>query len=445
MFGPPRNSRKRCIADKHLPNPECYAIRSTVPEHLRAGWSLRVVAECGGAKMLGVKPVVKLVLVVSVVSLIGWWMIRAFSGAAKMKHLRKLLGDEWIERNVVDGEPKHALGRWYQKSPESSVIRYTEDLADFVLNNDALKCDTARLATKLKSEFVDTIVELGYAVFLAKRGCAVTMEPTAPKAGPDLLVVKDESHYVEVRKVGLDEDHRTVDAATEDVFGRLCDTPSRYRIVLSMTSDYTAFSPKLKQASRRVASVLRDLEEKKLPKAVLYYHGPNDWIVREYDLRDMQFDYADGAKLAVQMQEFEWAGGAHFVARFCDSGERQDRTHVAVLSLGAAPRPLQPDQTYLRLRGILNKKREQIPKNSRGVILLEISALAKLMVDEFTISRTLYGDVLVNPVAAAGGVSYDWDMRRAPNGFFLGTSRVSAVVVETVNVGSEDVTFSHTV
>jgi hypothetical protein len=90
------------------------------------------------------------------------------------------------------------------------------------------------------------------------------MEPTAPKSGPDLLVVKDESYYVEVRKVGLDEEHRTVDAATEDVFARLCATPSRYSIVLSMTNDYTAFSRKLKQASRRVATVLKDLEAKNL-------------------------------------------------------------------------------------------------------------------------------------------------------------------------------------
>jgi hypothetical protein len=276
--------------------------------------------------------------------------------------------------------------------PDSSVIRYTEDFADFALNNGAVKCDASRLATKLKGEFVDTIVELGYAVFLAKRGCVVTMEPTAPKAGPDLLVVKDESYYVEMRKVGLDEEHRTVDAATEDVFARLCGTASRYDIVLSMTSKYVAFSPELKKASRRVVSVLRDLEEKKLPEAVLYYHGPNDWVVRDHDVRKVEFDYSDGTKLAAQIQEFERAGQARFVAHFYDSGERRERTHVSVLSLGEDPGPLQADQTYLRLRGILNKKREQLPKTSRGVILIEISALAKLMVDEFTILRTLYGE-----------------------------------------------------
>jgi hypothetical protein len=128
-----------------------------------------------------------------------------------------------------------------------------------------------------------------------------------PKSGPDSLVVKGESYNVEIRRVGLDEDHAAVDASTEDVFTRLCGMPSRYSIALSMTHDYTAYSPQLKQASRRVASVLKDLEAKNLPEATLYYHGPKDWVVREQDVRNMEFDYLEGEKLAIQMQEFEEA------------------------------------------------------------------------------------------------------------------------------------------
>ena len=115
------------------------------------------------------------------------------------------------------------------------------------------------------------------------------------------------------------------------------------------------------------------------------------------------------------------------------------------MSLGDNPGPLQPDQTYLRLRGILNKKREQIPKNSRGVILLEISDLAKLMVDHYTLSNALYGDLMFGLTPASGGEGFDSDMSRKSNGFFLGTSRVSAVVVETVRVGAEEITFTRQV
>jgi hypothetical protein len=384
--------------------------------------------------------------VTCVAGLIGWLVIRArCPRAVKIKQLRRLLGYEWVEQNVVCADPQHPLGRLYRKSPESSVIRYAEELADFVLNKRAVKCDVPRLASKLKGEFVDTLVELRYAVFLARRGCDVTMEPTAPKSGPDLLAVKGDSYYVEMKRVGLDEDHTAVDAATEDVFTRFCSMPSRYSIVISMTRDYTAYSPQLKRSSRRVASVLKDLEAKNLPEATLYYHGPKDWVVREQDVRNMEFDYADREKLAAQMQEFERAGQARFVARFYDSGEQRDRTPVSLLSLGDNPGALQPDQTYQRLRGILNKKREQLPKNSRGMILLEISDLAKLMVNHYTLSAALYGDLVFSMTPAAGGEGFESDMSRKSNGFFLGTSRVSAVVVETVRVSAEEMTFTRKV
>ena len=33
------------------------------------------------------------------------------------------------------------------------MLRYTEELADFVLNGGPVNCDTSRLASKLKGEF----------------------------------------------------------------------------------------------------------------------------------------------------------------------------------------------------------------------------------------------------------------------------------------------------
>ena len=51
--------------------------------------------------MFRVKPVMKFVLVTCVSGLVGWWVIRTLSGVVTMKQLRKLLGDEWIEENVV--------------------------------------------------------------------------------------------------------------------------------------------------------------------------------------------------------------------------------------------------------------------------------------------------------------------------------------------------------
>jgi hypothetical protein len=391
-----------------------------------------------------VKKILHLVLVTAVVGVIGWRLIRAFSREEAMQNLRALLGKEWMEREVLCAEPKHPLGKWYRKSPDNPVTRYTDELVGFALNG-AVKCDTARLADKLSAEFVETLTELGYAVFLAERGFQVTMEPTAPAAGPDLLAMKEAPYYVEVRKVGLDEAHAAADMATEDVFERLCNTPSRHCVVISMTPEYSAHSPELKRAVRVVRSTLQDLGKRQVPQATLYYHGPEDHSLREGEEVEAHYDYADPKKLAMQIRDEEWKRNARYVARFDDAGHESVRTAVGVLPLGPDPHVLEPDETYLRLKSILKKKQKQLPKGSSGIILLNITDLAKLMVGEFTLARTLYGDLLVTFRAGAGGEDFPHDLNRKPNGFFMATTRVSAVVIETVAIGVDAVQVSREV
>ena len=55
--------------------------------------------------------------------------------------------------------------------------------------------------------------------------------------------------------------------------------------------------------------------------------------------------------------------------------------------------------------------------------------------DEFTIERALYGDLVVT--FGTGEEGFPHDLKRKPNGYFMGTSRVSAVVIEKgeVSVG----------
>jgi hypothetical protein len=111
-----------------------------------------------------------------------------------------------------------------------------------------------------------------------------------------------------------------------------------------------------------------------------------------------------------------------------------------VLPLGAPRHQLQPDETYLRLRTILRKKQKQLPKASPGIILLEISDLGKLLVDEFTLARAPYGDLVVTFGRSEEGFPHD--LNRKPNGFFLGTSRVSAVVIEKAQIETDRVLVS---
>ena len=359
-----------------------------------------------------------------------------------MENLRKLFGDEWIEREVLCAEPDHLLGKWHKKSPENPVMRYSDELVGVVLKGDQVECDTTRLASKLKGEFVDTLTELGYAAFLADQGCHVVMEPMAPEAGPDLLAEKDRQYYVEIRKVGLDEAHAAADLATVDVFERLCSTPSRHSVVISMTEEYSAHSPELKKAVRLVRNSLQDLGRRQVPRATLYYHGPEDYSLCEGGEGEPKYDYEDGEKLVAQIRDEEWKRNARFKARFDDTGQESSRTAVGVLPLGPHLHRVEPDQTYLRLRSILRKKQKQLPKGASGIIVLEITDLAKLMVDEFTLAAALYGDLQVILRAESG---FPHDTNRRPNGFFMGTSRVSAVVIERVKIDADRVSVSREV
>jgi hypothetical protein len=232
-----------------------------------------------------------------------------------MKNLRKLFGDDWFEREGLGPEPQHLLGKWHKKNADNPVTKRTEELVGYALQGDVLKCDVRRLATKLQGEFVDTLVELGYAVFLLKQGLEVTMEPTAPLAGPDLRAVKDSEYFVEIRRVRLDEARAAADMATEDVFERLVKVPSRHSVVISMTDEYSAHSPELKRAVRLVRTILDDLEKRGVTKAILYYHNPDDYSLREGEEVEARYDYTDAKRLAEQIRDEEWKRDARFVAR----------------------------------------------------------------------------------------------------------------------------------
>jgi hypothetical protein len=350
-----------------------------------------------------------------------------------VENLRKLLGENWINREVVCAEPTHLLGRWYKKDPDNPVTRHVERLLDYILNRDGVRCDAERLGAKVKGEFLDTLVEMDYAVFLGERGLQVTMEPCAPDAGPDLLAVRDFEYFIEIKRVRLDEARAAADAATEDVFRRLCQTPSRYSIIISMTDEYTAYSAQLKGAVRAVAQVLRELGERNVQEATLYYRGPKDRTVANGPEGEPLFDYSDAHKLAAQVDQLEQRRNTRFVARFNDTGADSPRTVVAVHPLGPNPGLLVPDETYLRLRDILKKKREQLPRGSRGLVLLDMTDLTKLMIDQETIQRAVYGDLVFRVRQKPDG-GFEDDMFRKPNGFFMRTSRMSAVVVQQTSL-----------
>ena len=81
-------------------------------------------------------------------------------------------------------------------------------------------------------------------------------------------------------------------------------------------------------------------------------------------------------------------------------------------------------------------------RERRGSLFWRFRVLEKLMIDEFTLSAALYGDLQMR---IRGEPGFPHDLNRKPNGFFIGTTRVSAVVIERMNINPDRVSVNREV
>lgn len=342
-------------------------------------------------------------------------------------YLRKLLGDSWVDTEVFGNEPSHWLGLWQKKNPDNVWVRYSEQLAKALLTSNGISFDAETLANKLRSETdcIPTLAEMEWASFLAEKGFAITIEPTAPLRGPDLRADWDGvSFFVEVRTVGFSEDEDRRDAVTKEVFAILNVTPSQYRVMLTVSDEYEPGSDKLKQAIAAVLTSLNVLRDRGERKATLHFAGKNDAV--------LLFPGTNSSGKYSGILE-----RADFVAQFEQLDKEQSGTPASFFE--PLKHPPEPVKDHERLRNILHNKRKQLPSGSRGVIVLDVSEL--LMLSDFSVERALYGDWLVAFPLVKGpeepvGETISWRNRR---GFLLHTSRVSAVVIQRRSVENEEV------
>ncbi len=132
----------------------------------------------------------------------------------EMKYLRELLGDGWVDSQIVANKGSHRLGQWHKRNPDDPWLRYSENLVRDVLTNRNIAFKREILAHKLKSkgDFVPTLAEMESAIRLAREGFTVTLEPTAPEKGPDIRAdLKGVPYFVEVRTVGFSEEENVRD------------------------------------------------------------------------------------------------------------------------------------------------------------------------------------------------------------------------------------------
>jgi hypothetical protein len=255
-------------------------------------------------------------------------------------------------------------------------------------------------------------------VFLLGHGCSVVLEPTAPQRGPDMRAdYEEKSYHVEVRAVGDSEDDEQFNAVSSEIFARLNQTPSRFTVSVTVGEEYNAGSGALRKATEALVNAIELLNERGWKNGILF-HSCHGTLLNP------------GRSLNAKEQEL--VEKAELIATFNDSRADQQRTPASVA------RPVkhfpEPDQTHERLKKILNKKRTQLPENSRGIIVFDVSDL--FMVSDFSIDSALYGDLVVRLTApfTPGGPIEEPTAFRNGRGFFGRSSRVSAVVFQTRHV-----------
>ena len=341
-----------------------------------------------------------------------------------LPYLRKLLGDAWVDEQIFSEKPVHLLGRWQKKNANNTWVRYTEELAKVILTSGRVKFNPEVLAQKLKEDYVPTLAEMDSAVFLVRQGFEVTVEPYAPEKGPDLRADSDGvAYFVEVRAVGFSEEEERVDLVTKEIFTRLGPVPSSYHVDVEFGEEYAANTPELGRAIDSVLESLEYLKNEQPERATLHYLSPEKAMLTPGGGFDASFaPHSERQKLYKEIAE-----KAQFVARFNDLGAvKQGTATSASRQLKLPPEPL---KTHERLKKILKKKKNQLPKGERGILLLEASEL--FMLDEFTVESALYGDLVVEfqPVKSPDEKVGEPTARRNNQGFFRDTSRASAIVM----------------
>lgn len=292
------------------------------------------------------------------------------------------------------------------------------------LTSDQIKFNPETLANKLKAEYVSTVAEMESAVFLAQQGFAVTVEPTAPERGPDLRAeLGGIPYFVEIRRVGFAEEEDRVNSVSEEIFSQLKTVPSSYAVNVTLGDGYTANSPELNRAIAKIIHSIKLLNERRQKKATLYCSTVDEPMLN----LGGDFDSSAPALGEKKKQRQSIADNADLIVRFADLGKEQSGTPAfLVRKLKLPPEPV---NTHERLKRILQKKRSQLPRNSRGIVTLEVSEL--FMLDDFSVESALYGDLVVqfSAVSKPGEDIGKITARRNNRGFFRQTSRVSAIVI----------------
>ena len=347
--------------------------------------------------------------------------------------LRELLGDGWIDSNVFGVNSKHILGQWWKKGDKNPWVAYTESLAHAILTSDNIRLDRAALAQKLKTDYVSTLAEMEAAVFFLHQGFSIVLEPTYPEKGPDLRADWEKtSYFIEVKTVVHSAEDSRFNGISNEVFRTLNAIPSSYTVDITVGDKYQPRSQPLRKATDAILKSLVILKEENWTRATLYYSEAGKLLNPGGN-----FSGSGAALASIRAKHREIVDNADFIARFSHVGENRPKTSASMAR--EFKRHPEADLSYERLKGILDKKRKQLPKGSRGIILIERSEL--FMLSDFAIEAALYGNLVVRIRApeSPGGPLGEMTASRDHRGVFALTSRISAVIIHKRHIDGSNV------
>lgn len=337
---------------------------------------------------------------------------------SKLTYLRKLMGGAWIDAEVCSEKPTHLLGRQYKRDKNDPWVGHSEELVKEIMTNPKIKFEAQVLADKIKGPYDSTLAEMESAVFLARQGFGIVLEPNAPALGPDIRAEWDGvSYFVEVRAAGFSEDEERRERVTNQIFARLTEVPSSYSALFEIGDEYTVDSPRTNRAIAAVIEALDALREGKFRKATFHYAYPDGKVlVPHHGPRDLT------------AEALEIIQNADLTVRFDHLGKEMAGTPASLMKKMKGPP--EPVKDHERLKKILKDKRKQLPRASRGIISLEVTE--QFMLSDFSVEAALYGDLLVqfNHVNGPQEAVGEPIARRNNRGFFRQTSRVSAIVIQ---------------
>ena len=208
---------------------------------------------------------------------------------------------------------------------------------------------------KFQSEYASTLVEMEMAVFLAQQGFTVTLEPTAPKKGPDLLAEREGvSYFVEIREVGRSWEEDRFHLVSHEIVAALNAVSSRYTVAVTVGEKYVAGSAILKDAMAVLFEAIELVKQREMDTATLYYAPPDGKLLNP----GQGFSVSDPRYQKIVDE-------ADFLVHFRDLGKEQIGTPATVAR--KMKFPPEPVKTHERLKSILVEKSSQLPKDLRGI------------------------------------------------------------------------------